>query len=94
MNLGQLKQALAKFPTDMDSAEMFLAFESIAGRTYENVCGVGILPIGDTAHLALAGVSYIQSQVENGKMSKPEGYDETIEGLNTPPLEGDEWKNG
>lgn len=88
MNLGHLKAALAKVPTDMDSAEVILVVVTPDGRQYELVCAVGLIPIDDTAHIGIIGNSYIRDQVENGKMEKPEGYE------NLPPVEGDEWKQG
>jgi hypothetical protein len=88
MNLGQLKNSLAKFPVDMDSAEVFLIFETPEGRQYELLCATGLVPIEDTAHIGLVGNSYIHKQVEDGKLAKPAGYE------NLPPRAGDEWKQG
>lgn len=86
MNLGQLMGSLAKLPADMSTAEVFLMFETPEGRQYELLCATGLVPIQDTAHIGLAGTSYIQKQVEDGKMPKPAGYE------NLPVREGDEWK--
>jgi len=86
MNLGEAKKALAKFPADMDSAEVMFVLATPKGRQYELLCAVGIIPINDTCAVGLCGTSYIQEQVEGGKMEKPPGYE------NLPPVEGDEWK--
>lgn len=86
--MGELKKSLAKLPADMDTAEVFLMFETPEGRQYELLCATGLVPIQDTVHIGLAGTSYIQQQVEDGKIPKPPGYD------NIPPREGDEWKQG
>lgn len=88
MKLGDIKKSLAKFPADMDSAEVIIVTVTPAGRQYEHLCAVGILPIDDTCVISICGGSYIREQVEGGKMPKPEGYE------NLPPVEGDEWKQG
>ena len=88
MNLGQLKKSLAKFPVDMDTSEVMFVAVTPEGRQFELLCAVGILPIDDTAVVALCGNTYVREQVENGKIEKPDGYE------NLPPVEGDEWKQG
>lgn len=79
MNLGQIKKALAKFPGDMDTAEIAMIYVLPNGqRRYENVIAVGIIPIEDTCAVGLCGQTYIKEQVEAGKLAKPERYDETM----------------
>jgi len=79
MNLGEIKRALAKFPSDMDTAEVAMIYTLPNGqRRYEDVLAIGIIPIEDTCAVGLCGQTYIKEQVTAGAMPKPERYDETM----------------
>ena len=92
MNLGQLKSALAKLPEDMNTAEVFFMYAVNGQRQMDITCAVGILPIEDTAHVAIIGMTEIErTKQATGELPKP---GDRISSGEPPQVSGDEWKNG
>lgn len=82
MKLGQLKQALRKFPPDMDDMEVCVITGANKEKKYDLLCFTGYLPIEGHEAIALGTLSAVQVMVETGEIPKPPGYDELIEGAN------------
>ena len=91
MNLGQIKEALAKFNQDMDSAEVFFLYAANGQRHVDMTCGVGIIPIDDTAHIAIVGLTEME-RVKQATGELPKAGDKMSAG-EPPCIEGDEWKH-
>lgn len=81
MKLGQLKNALRKFPPDMDDMEMAIVTGENGKKKYDLLCFAGYLPVEGHEAIALGSLSAVIAMVQSGEMSKPEGYDELVDGL-------------
>ena len=91
MNLGQIKEALKKFPIDMDSAELFFIYAANGQRQLDITCAIGIVPVDDTAHVAIIGMTEIERiKQATGEIPKT---GERIPPGESPCAEGDEWKS-
>jgi hypothetical protein len=60
MNLGQLKESLNKFGSDMDTSEVFLLTAANGKREYHLLAATGYMPVDSTAYVALISVSEIE----------------------------------
>jgi hypothetical protein len=90
MNLGEMKTALAKLPQDMNTAEVFFVYASGGQRQIDIICAVGIVPMKDTAHVGIVGMTEIERiKQATGEMPKT---GELLPPGKPPCIEGDEWK--
>lgn len=88
MKVGDLKKTVAKLPDDLDHMELLTVGNHFGERVYDNVGGIGILPMGKDTCIAIISASEIHRLVADGKIEKPEGY------IPPPPEPGEEWKQG
>lgn len=88
MKLGDLKKIVATLPADMDNLELLNVANHFGERVFDNIGGIGILPMGADTCIAIVNASEIHQQVAEGKIQKPEGY------IPPPPEPGEEWKLG
>ena len=91
MNLGQIKAALAKFPEDMDTAEALFMYASGGERMVDIISAIGLTPIGNTAHVAIVGMTEIE-RVKQTTGELPKIGELSPGGPSC--REGDEWKQG
>ena len=62
MKIGELKRSLTRFPADVDDQEVVIVY-AIDGQTrYENLVGVGYLPIPEATPAGLVALSEIERQ--------------------------------
>ena len=91
MTLGQVKIALNKFPEDMNTAEVFFIYASEGQRQMDIISAIGLIPIGDTAHVAIVGMTEIE-RVKQTTGELPKIGELSPGGPSC--REGDEWKQG
>lgn len=78
MKLGELKKSLAKFPPDMDDMEVIVRSALDGKDIYENLCFTAYCPFPKHECIILGVTSTVQKLVEEGKIEKPNGYDNII----------------
>ena len=74
MNLGQLKQYLAKYPPDMHDMEVYMMSSPNGHRHVEPLCFIGYYPMPKCESIVLGTLTEMQRMVEAGEMEKPKGY--------------------
>jgi len=84
MNVGQLKESLAKLSND---CEVILVSADGTTPNIDILCATGYMHVGNRIVAAVVGMTEIQRRIEAGETPRPLGYSE-------PEAEsGEEWKN-
>ena len=76
MKLGELKQALAKLPPDMNDMQVLIVYAHDGKPQLECVAFTGYIPVPGSECVAIGAMSEIKRRVKTGEMKKPDGYDE------------------
>jgi hypothetical protein len=74
MKLGDLRQALAKLPPDMNDMQVVIVYASDKKMQIELVAFTGYIPLPGAECIAVGAVSEVKRRVESGQMSPPDGY--------------------
>ena len=67
----------------MDDMEIVIITGEDGKKKYDLLCFTGYLPLAGRESIALGSLSAVKVMVENGEMSKPDGYDKLVEGTDS-----------
>lgn len=62
MNVGELRESLAKLDRDMDTSEIFLVFEKGGKRDFDLLAATGYVPVDGVAYFALVSLKAMNAK--------------------------------